>query len=49
VKQALEELKTEFSGKAEVTILDGSAAYEHPCLAQEPCRWAEGIGFFRML
>ena len=49
VKQALEELQTEFSGKAEVTVLDGSTAYEHPSLAQEPCRWAEGIGFFRRL
>ena len=49
VKQALEELQTEFSGKAEVAILDGTSTYQHPCLAQESCRWAEGIGFFRML
>ncbi|MDR0466947.1 MAG: class I SAM-dependent methyltransferase [Deltaproteobacteria bacterium] len=47
VKQVLTELQQEFSGKAEVSILDGSTVYEHPHLEQEPSRVADGIGFFK--
>jgi len=49
VNQALEELQKEFSGKAEVSILDGSTIYEHPSLEKEPSRVADGIGFFKLL
>lgn len=48
VNQAMEELKKEFSGTAEVAILDGSTIYEHPCLGKEPSRVADGIGFFKL-
>jgi predicted O-methyltransferase YrrM len=49
VDQALKELQKEFSKTAEVSILDGSTIYEHPCLEGEPSRVADGIGFFRLL
>ena len=50
VNQALKELQQEFSGTAEVLILDGSTIYEHPRLEREASRAAaDGIGFFRLL
>jgi len=49
VRQAMDELQKDFSGKAEVEILDGSDIYKHPRLKREISRVADGIGFFRLL
>lgn len=49
VNQALNEVRVEFTGKANVDIVDGSNIFSHPFLTNEPVKVADGIGYFELL